>query len=117
MTSKVPLWTPSEEKIRNANMTRFMETVNERFGKKFSTYGELWEWSVHSIQDFWATMWDFAQIIHSKAIRPVVDDETKMPGAQWFSGAELNFAENLLRYRDDRTALIFRSEVGKRKAE
>ena len=102
MAVKTPLWTPSEEKIRNANITRFMGEVNKRFGKNFKTYDELYQWSVDCIPDFWATFWDFAGIIHSKGYETVVDDPYKMPGAQWFIGAELNFAENLLRHRDAR---------------
>ncbi|MEW5722969.1 MAG: acetoacetate--CoA ligase [Thermodesulfobacteriota bacterium] len=107
-----PLWTPSEEKIEQANLTRFIRFVNKKFGRSFSAYPELWEWSVTQIADFWAAWWEFADIIHSKPYRQVVDDPYKMPGTDWFGGAELNFAQNLLRFRDDRTALIFRSEAG-----
>ncbi|MCD6306542.1 MAG: acetoacetate--CoA ligase, partial [Deltaproteobacteria bacterium] len=60
--------------------------------------------------DFWASMWEFADIKASKPYTRVVNDLTKMPGARWFEGAELNFAENLLRYRDDHVALIFKGE-------
>ncbi|MCK5554127.1 MAG: AMP-binding protein, partial [Deltaproteobacteria bacterium] len=108
---KKPLWTPSEERIEQANMTRFMEYVNEKYGKKLTSYNELYQWSVDNIPDFWATMWDFGQIRASQNYTLVVDDLSKMPGARWFIGAKLNFAENLLRYRDDRTALIFKGEV------
>ena len=111
MTTKTPLWVPSEEKIRNANMTRFMEGVNMKFGKNFKTYDELYQWSVENIPDFWSAMWDFAEIKHSKGYDQVIDDVSKMPGAKWFTGAKLNFAENLLRYRDDQTALIFKGEI------
>ncbi|MGD8366558.1 MAG: acetoacetate--CoA ligase [Desulfobacterales bacterium] len=105
------LWQPTARQIENANMTRFIRFVNERYGKSFSDYDALWSWSVESISDFWAALWDFVKIIHSKGYDQVVDDPYTMPGAAWFSGAELNFAENLLRYRDDRTALIFKSEA------
>ena len=104
------LWKPSEDRIRNTNMFRFMTTVNEKYGKPFADYPALYEWSIDHIADFWETFWDFAGIIHSRSYDRVVDDPGKMPGAQWFSGARLNFAENLLRYRDDRTALVFRGE-------
>ncbi len=108
---KKPLWTPSEGRIEQANMTRFMEYVNEKYGKKLTSYNELYQWSVDNIPDFWATMWDFGQIRASQNYTLVVDDLSKMPGARWFIGAKLNFAVNLLRYRDDRTALIFKGEV------
>ncbi len=107
------LWKPSEERIRNTNMYRFMNFINERFDKDFTEYEPLYRWSVENIPDFWASMWDFVDIKHSRKYDEVVDDPCKMPGAKWFGGAELNFAENLLRYRDDRVALIFKSEAEK----
>jgi acetoacetyl-CoA synthetase len=91
-------------------MARFMTFVNKRHGTAFSTYDELYQWSVGNIPDFWAAFWEFAGIIHSKGCDRVVDGLDTMPGASWFPGASLNFAENLLRYRDDRTALIFKGE-------
>ncbi|MEE9419868.1 MAG: acetoacetate--CoA ligase, partial [Desulfatiglandaceae bacterium] len=105
------LWTPSEERIKNTNMYRFMHFVNKRYGKKFTEYTSLYEWSIENIPDFWASMWDFGEIIASQPYDQVVDDLNKMPGAKWFSGARLNFAENLLRYRDDQVALIFKGEA------
>ncbi|MDM8554299.1 acetoacetate--CoA ligase [Desulfococcaceae bacterium HSG7] len=104
------LWNPSEEKIKQTNLYRFMNLINDRYNKNFNEYRPLYEWSIQNIPDFWAEMWDFASIIASKPYEQVIDDLTKMPGASWFSGAKLNFAENLLRYRDDQVALIFKSE-------
>ena len=108
---KKPLWTPSEERLKQANMTRFMEYVNKEYGKGFTSYNDLYQWSIDNIPDFWASMWEFGEIKSSKNYKVVVDDPNKMPGAQWFMGAKLNFAENLLRYRDDHTALVFKGEV------
>ena len=104
------LWTPSEDRIKRTNMYRFMTEINGKYGKQFVSYPELYQWSVENIADFWATMWDFAGIKASEPYRQVIDDVGKMPGATWFSGAKLNFAENLLRYQDDRIALIFKGE-------
>lgn len=104
------LWKPSEERVRGSNMYRFMNVVNERHGKDFREYEALYEWSVEDIGDFWAAVWEFVDVVASKTCDEVIDDPGKMPGARWFSGARLNFAENLLRYRDDRTALIFKGE-------
>jgi acetoacetyl-CoA synthetase len=104
------LWQPSQERILKTNMYRFIQFVNARHGKSFSDYPQLYQWSVDNIADFWATMWDFADIRASRPYTEVIDDVTKMPGAKWFSGARLNFAENLLRYRDDRVALVFKGE-------
>jgi acetoacetyl-CoA synthetase len=107
------LWEPSEERKRNANITRFMELVNERYGKSLRTYGELHKWSVDYLPEFYASIWDFIGIKASTGYETVVDDINKFPGAKWFTGAKLNLAENLLRYRDDRTAFIFRGETQK----
>jgi len=91
-------------------MFRFMNTVNARHGQHFSQYPELYQWSIDHISDFWALLWEFVEIKASAQYTEVVDDPKKMPGARWFNGARLNFAENLLRYRDERTALIFKGE-------
>jgi acetoacetyl-CoA synthetase len=107
---KKPLWQPSPELIQQTNMTRFIRFVNQKYGNNFQDYQGLYDWSVDRISDFWAAMWEFAEIKTSRTYNRVVDDPAKMPGANWFEGAELNFAENLLRFRDDRTALIFKGE-------
>lgn len=108
---KKPLWEPSPERMEKANMTRFIRFVNERYDQSFRSYPELYDWSITEIADFWAAMWAFAEIKTSAPYTLVVDDPTKMPGARWFEGARLNFAENLLRYRDEQTALIFKGEA------
>ncbi len=110
---KKPLWEPSEERKNQANMTRFIGLVNEKYGLEINSYHQLWNWSVENIPDFWATMWEFAGIKASRGYTEVIDDLSKFPGARWFSGARLNFAENLLRYRDDQTAFIFKGETQK----
>jgi acetoacetyl-CoA synthetase len=105
------LWQPSEQRIKASNIYRFMNLINEKYDQSLADYADLWEWSTENIPDFWASMWDLAGIKASQTYTEVVDDLTKMPGAKWFSGAKLNFAENLLRYRDDRVALIFKGEA------
>ena len=104
------LWQPSNERIKGTNMYRFMAFVNQRFGKDFKDYAGLYDWSVNHIADFWAAAWDFLGIKASRKYDRVIEDDKKMPGANWFPGARLNFAENLLRYRDDSVALVFRGE-------
>ncbi|MCX9084837.1 MAG: acetoacetate--CoA ligase [Candidatus Methanoperedens sp.] len=105
------LWEPFEERIKETNMYRFMQTVNQKHGMKFENYSQLYQWSINNIPDFWADMWEEADIIASSDFDEVIDDITKMPGAKWFSGARLNFAQNLLRYRDDHIALVFKGEA------
>lgn len=108
---KLPIWQPSEERRKNSNMTRFITLVNKRYGLRLACYDELYDWSVTNMSDFWALVWDFAEIKASRGYDSVIGDARRMPGAKWFAGARLNFAENLLRYRDDRTALVFRGET------
>ncbi len=111
---KKPLWVPSEERKQQANLTRFIRFVNDRHGLSLDSYPELYEWSIENIPDFWAAMWDFGEIKASRGYAQVVDDLSRFPGARWFLGARLNFAENLLRYRDDHLAFIFIGETQKR---
>lgn len=107
------LWEPKEEQIKNANMTKFMDFVNKNYDKSFESYFELYDWSIESIPDFWAAMWEFGEIKASQPYETVVDDLGKFPGANWFVGAKLNYAENILRLRDDHTAFIFKGETQK----
>jgi len=108
---RTPLWMPSDERRREANITRFIDKVNMQHELNLKSYAELYQWSVENIPDFWAAVWNFADIKASRHYDQVIEDITKFPGAKWFPGARLNFAENLLRYRDDQLALIFRGET------
>jgi acetoacetyl-CoA synthetase len=87
-----------------------MNFINDQYDQTFDEYSPLYQWSIENIADFWAAIWEFAEIKALKSYDQVIDDPTKMPGAKWFSGAHLNFAENLLRYRDNQTAIIFKGE-------
>ncbi len=105
-----PLWVPPEEWKNKAAITRFMELVNRTCGQNVGSYGDLYRWSVDRIPEFWAAVWDFVAIKSSRRYDKVVDNLARFPGAEWFPGARLNFAENLLRFRDDQPAFIFRGE-------
>ena len=104
-----PLWTPSQASIDAANMTRFIARINERHGLGLSDYDGLYQWSIDSKEDFWSEVWDFCGIIGDKGERILVDGED-IERACWFPDARLNFAENLLRRRDEETAIFFRAE-------
>lgn len=108
---KQPLWMPSQEKIEKANITKFIAFVNQKFNTQFTDYFELYQWSVSEIPDFWAAVWDFIHIKASRGYDKVVEDLSVFPGTKWFPGAELNFAENLLKYQDDKVALVFKRET------
>ncbi|MDQ3832841.1 MAG: acetoacetate--CoA ligase [Actinomycetota bacterium] len=105
------LWEPSEELKENANISRYIRWLEDEKGLSFSDYGELWEWSVTELEEFWASIWEFFEV---KASRPYerVLSQREMPGANWFEGAELNYAEHALRNaRPDEPAVLYQSEL------
>jgi acetoacetyl-CoA synthetase len=105
-----PLWQPAPERIAAANLTAFIDHVNHRFGAAVTDYAGLWRWSVAAPGEFWRAVWDFTAIKADGPGAVTVDDPHRMPGAQWFPEARLNFAENLLRRNDDADALVFWGE-------
>jgi acetoacetyl-CoA synthetase len=109
------LWQPDEGRMKNSQMYEFLNLIDKKYHLHDSNYAALHQWSVENIADFWMEFWDYAQILNSHQYNQVVDDPSKMPGTNWFSGAKLNFAENLLQYRSDKTAIIFRGENGSEK--
>ena len=106
-----PIWEPSEERKKSTNLSRFMDAVNERHGTKLRSYEDLYDWSITSPTDFWASAWDFVEVKASHRCESVMVPGEHMMYTRWFEGAQLNFAENLLRYRDQRTALVFKGEA------
>ncbi len=102
---EAPLWIPSEERVSQSNLTAFTRYAEELLDKRISSYQELYDWSVSDLDEFWKSIWIISGIIHSKPYKSVLTGKG-MFGAKWFEGAELNFAENLLRYRDEHTAII-----------
>jgi len=107
-----PLWEPSPAVRENATMTRFMRWAGERHGLKFADYDELRRWSLDELETFWADIWEFCGVRASRPYEQVLDSRA-MPGARWFAGAELNYAENmLLRDRSaGETAVLHASEL------
>src|SRR5881397_3994003 len=108
------LWTPSAMRIKNANLTKFTEFVGQKYRLNIGSYSELYDWSIQKPSEFWGAAWDFTGIISSKPYDRVVEHFEKFPGAKWFPGARLNFAENLLRHDDDSSAVVVRKENGNR---
>src|SRR5690554_6388029 len=104
-----PLWTPDEARCRATRLNDFMQAMSQRHQLDLNSYEQLHQWSVEQSETFWSDFWDYAGIIGDKGDR-VLEHPDRMPGARWFPRAQLNFAENLLRYRDDRSAVIFRGE-------
>ena len=111
--SPQPVWTPSAERVAGAEMTRFLARVAVK-APSVETFEDLYAWSVEHAADFWSEVWDFCGIVASEPATETVLDFDKMPGARWFPGARLNFAENLLRFRDEHPALVAWNEEGHR---
>ncbi len=111
-----PLWTPSPARVRDANITRFLDYVRREYDPHVTSQAALYRWSVEHPEKFWPQVWAFCGVKASVSWDQVLAHGDRMPGAQWFTGSRLNFAENLLRYRDERTAIVFRSENGTRVA-
>ena len=109
-----PVWQPSAARIADANLTRFIEQVRAEYAPEVESPAGLWRWSVERPDRFWPLVWAFCGVRASKTWSQVLDKPDAMPGATWFRGARLNFAENLLRYRDDHPALVFVGEDGSR---
>jgi acetoacetyl-CoA synthetase len=106
-----PVWTPSRVELEESEMARFLAWAGERRGRPFDGYEDLWRWSVDELEDFWAAIWDFAGVRASRPYERVLAART-MPGARWFEGAELNYAENMLCRRDrDELAVVHHSET------
>jgi acetoacetyl-CoA synthetase len=105
------LWTPSAAQVEDANLTRFAKWLARERGLRFDSYGALWQWSVTELEEFWQAMWDYFGIQSSSRHTRVLGKRT-MPGAEWFPGARLSYAEHVLRNeRPGTDALLFVSET------
>ena len=104
------LWRPSAQQVEAAAITRFRRIIEQRYDVELADYAALHRWSVEFRERFWGELWDFCGVIASQRAEQVLVDGERMPGAHWFPGARLNFAENLLRNRGDGLALIAQAE-------
>ena len=111
-----PLWSPTSSQIESSNLTAFMRAVQKEWNlPAFSGFQELYQWSITEPELFWRSVWRFCGVIPERESSETVRHFDRMPGAQWFPEARLNFAHNLLRHRDDREALVFWNESGPQK--
>ncbi|HYM34834.1 MAG TPA: AMP-binding protein, partial [Steroidobacteraceae bacterium] len=113
--TSTPLWRPSAERIAKANITRYLHWLKEHHNLTFKDYESLWRWSIDELETFWETIWQFCGVISHSPYKQVLDKRT-MPGAKWFEGATLNYAEHALAYAKqpgnaDKPAIIFQSEI------
>ena len=104
------LWTPSEEWLRRSNIVAFTDWLERTKGLQFADYPALYRWSVDHLEDFWAAIWKYYEVQSSTAYDCVLANRD-MPGAEWFPGASLNYAEHIFRrFSDNEAALAFASE-------
>lgn len=108
MTNQAPLWQPTSNKIQNSNLTQFIHYC----GQKTSHYQEFWQWSVDNNEEFWDKLWDFCDVIGEKG-DITLSNPDKMIGGQFFPNGSLNYAENVIRHRHDKTAIIFRDQYSR----
>jgi len=105
------LWEPSEEMKENSNISRYMRWLESERDLSFGSYNELWEWSVTDLEGFWSSVWDYCGVVASEPYDEVLA-KREMPGAEWFPGTELNYAEHIfLRAQEDEPAILHKSEI------
>jgi acetoacetyl-CoA synthetase len=105
-----PLWQPSQQSMAASNMRAFMRAAGAKYDRDFADYDALYDWSITEPEQFWREIWSFCSVIADSPGTITVEHPERMPGARWFPQARLNFAENLLRRRDDATAIVFWGE-------
>ncbi|TVT86106.1 acetoacetate--CoA ligase [Pseudomonas sp. H3(2019)] len=110
------LWQPSAERIGKTRMDAFRRFSNQRYNLTLADYPTLHRWSIDQREDFWQAIVDFFEINFHQPPSAVLREGPQMPSAEWFPGATLNFAEHLLRRRDDATAVIAIAENGQRES-
>lgn len=111
ITEGVLLWEPSQQQIESSGVSLFMKWLKQEKGLSFGNQKELWKWSVEELEAFWESIWNYCQVISTTPYHQVLESR-KMPGAKWFPGATLNYAEHIFRNaRKNKPAVIFQSET------
>jgi acetoacetyl-CoA synthetase len=100
VTAPPIVWTPSPERVASATITRYREWLNETRGLSLDGYHDLWQWSVDELDAFWAAIWEFFEVEASEPYERVLG-RREMPGAEWFPGARLSYAQHIFRSRRD----------------
>lgn len=106
------LWTPTTDFIQQSGLKKYERWLGEQFGLEFDNYEDFWKWSNDHFEDFWESLWKYFEVISHSEYESVIDTY-EMPGARWFNGTTLNYAEHIFRKKsEDRPALIFANEAG-----
>jgi len=109
MKNKI-LWTPSEEAINTSNLEKFKKIININYHLTLNTYSDIYKWSIENIDNFWKELWSYSKIKYSKNYSKIRFDGNRMIDTKWFLGSKLNYAENLLKYKNDDIAIHFFGE-------
>jgi len=104
------LWTPTSEFIQKANLSDYIQWLNDKKNLSFVSYDLLWDWSVNHLEDFWLTLFSYFNILYDGDPTPVTNGKA-MPETRWFEGVNLSYAEHVFRKKNNsQGAIIFKSE-------
>jgi len=106
---KKPIWQPSELRIARANLSAYLDDIKDNYELECNDYQALHQWSIDNRESFWASIWDFCDVLGDKGARVLLESD-RMIDERFFPDAKLNFAENLLRRRDSDDAIVFWAE-------
>jgi len=105
------LWAPTPAMVERSQLTRYIRWLAETRDLHFEDYHALWRWSVTEIEEFWGTLWEYFEVIADSPYEQILPERV-MPGARWFAGAHLNYAEHIFRGKaDDEVAVLYASEL------
>jgi acetoacetyl-CoA synthetase len=111
MSDVAPIWRPSAAAIESSKLTRYERWLAAEHGKRFAGYDALWAWSTTDLEGFWGSLWEYFEIAARVPYERVLGRRS-MPGAEWFPGAELSYAEHVFRgKRDDDVAILHAAEA------
>src|SRR6266851_6437606 len=111
MSDVAPIWRPSAAAIEGSELTRYQRWLDATRGRTFADYQALWEWSTTDLKGFWGSLWEYFEITASVPYERVLGSRS-MPGAEWFPGAELSYAEHVFRgKRDHEVAIVHATET------
>ncbi|HNC92883.1 MAG TPA: AMP-binding protein, partial [Solirubrobacterales bacterium] len=105
--SPEPLWSPDPEAIESSQLVAWAHWLKDRdLGPGTAEYADLWQWSTDQPEEFWRSIWDYFEVLHDGEPAAVLSGH-EMPGARWFEGTSLNYAEHIFRDRDPEAAAVF----------
>lgn len=105
-----PLWTPNDKVIKESNIIKYQNFLKQNYNQSFDDFFELYDWSIADSATFWDAILHFFEVIVHEKRHEIIENKEDMFNARWFPGVKLNFAENLLKFRDNHQALIFYGE-------